>query len=102
MTTLINRLRGSSAIMGMLPENPGYNGSVLLIDDTEAARVVKDIDDAIKVLSEAAPVEVAAIPVPTGCGAIFKAPEGWSCDCERDHPAPCAKGKRSDDAGEKP
>jgi len=28
-------------------------------------------------------------PVPTGCGAIFKMPEGWSCDCERAHPAPC-------------
>ena len=28
-------------------------------------------------------------PAPTGCGAIFKESEGWSCDCERAHPAPC-------------
>lgn len=41
----VKRARSSSAIMGMLPEDPGYNGSRLIIDDVEAARVVKDLDE---------------------------------------------------------
>lgn len=44
---IVRRLSSSSALMAMLPENPGYNGSILLIDDIEAARIEKDLDDAI-------------------------------------------------------
>ena len=43
---------GSSAIISNLPENPGYNGSVLLIDDEEAERIAKDLDDASAAMRE--------------------------------------------------
>jgi len=50
---LLSRLRSSSAMLGMLPEDPGYNGSRLIIDDVEAARIAKDIDDAVAALAAA-------------------------------------------------
>lgn len=50
--TIADRLASSAAIMGMLPENPGWNGSVLLIDDEEAARVAKDLSDAYECVRE--------------------------------------------------
>ena len=53
-TEALSSLHGASAIIGMLPEAPGgYNGSILWIDDEEAARVRRDIDAAIDVLSAA-------------------------------------------------
>ena len=35
-------------MIGNLPENPGYNGSILLIDDSEAAEIERDIDAAVE------------------------------------------------------
>lgn len=46
LKALHSELVGASCIMSNLPEMPGYNGSVLMIDDTEAARIVKAIDAA--------------------------------------------------------
>lgn len=43
----------SSLVIGNLPENPGYNGSVLLIDDDEAERISKELDSAADNLREA-------------------------------------------------
>ncbi len=48
---LIRRLRSASVVMGCLPEQPGYNGSLLTIDDVEASKVASDIDAAVKVLA---------------------------------------------------
>lgn len=44
----LKNLISASAMLGCLPENPGYNGSVLLIDDTKAARIEKDIDEGVR------------------------------------------------------
>ena len=43
----IRKLANTAAVLGNLPEKPGTNGSVLLIDDEETARCVADIDAAI-------------------------------------------------------
>lgn len=51
MSDALTALHGASAILGMLPEHPGYNGAVLLIDDEEAARCVAEIDAAAAELS---------------------------------------------------
>jgi hypothetical protein len=48
---LIRRLAVASAIIGNLPEIPGYNGSVLAIDDTEADRIAADLDEICAALS---------------------------------------------------
>jgi hypothetical protein len=43
-------------MLGCLPELPGYNGSILQMDDEERDRIVKDLDEASsgldKVISE--------------------------------------------------
>jgi len=44
MEDIVRRLASTSVVIGNLPELPGYNGSVLAIDDEEAARCVADID----------------------------------------------------------
>lgn len=49
--SLSSELYSASAIMGMLPENPGYNGSVLLIDDEEATRISSVLTRAAEALS---------------------------------------------------
>jgi len=41
----------SSTSIGNLPELPGYNGSILCIDDTEANRVSKELECALQLLS---------------------------------------------------
>jgi len=48
---LRQKLRTASVVLGGLPELPGYNGSILQIDDAEAARIAKDIDDVVAALS---------------------------------------------------
>lgn len=50
-------------------------------------------DECIAKLDECLRSYMKGEPAPTGCGAIFKESEGWSCDCERAHPVPCAKGE---------
>lgn len=50
MKELISRLSVASVVIGNLPQLPGYNGSVLTIDDTEAATIEKTIDDALELL----------------------------------------------------
>ena len=55
MKELISRLRTASVVMGNLPEQPGYNGSVLTIDDTEAGEIEKAIDAAAIALEEKEP-----------------------------------------------
>ena len=44
--TLASAMTTASIVIGGLPELSGYNGAVLLIDDTERDRIVKDTDDA--------------------------------------------------------
>ena len=44
----LKKLISASAMLRCLPENPGYNGSALFIDDTEAARIEKDIDEGVR------------------------------------------------------
>ena len=61
----IRLISASSAVIGCLPEDPGYNGSVLLIDDTEAARIEKDLDEAVSILEAITqPVEVQLVEMP--------------------------------------
>lgn len=55
MTNLVNRLNVAAIVMGNLPEKPGFNGSVLLIDDAEVATIAKVLEDAAAALS--APAE---------------------------------------------
>ena len=40
---LISKLNVVMAIIGNLPELPGYNGSVLVIDDIEAENICRDL-----------------------------------------------------------
>lgn len=42
----------ASSIIGNLPQLPGYNGSVLTIDDVEAERIANDLDKAAAMLKE--------------------------------------------------
>lgn len=44
MKELLSRLRTAAIVMENLPEQPGYNGSVLTIDDTEAEKIANAID----------------------------------------------------------
>ena len=44
--TLASAMTTASIVIGGLPELSGYNGAVLLIDDTERDRIVKDTDEA--------------------------------------------------------
>lgn len=43
MKELISKLRTCAMVIENLPELPGYNGSILQIDDTEAESIAKDI-----------------------------------------------------------
>ncbi len=47
MKTTVSKLRTAAIVIGNLPELPGYNGSVLTIDDEEAARISADIYEAV-------------------------------------------------------
>lgn len=44
MSELLSRMRTAAIVVGNLPEEPGYNGSRLRIDDEEAAEIAKAID----------------------------------------------------------
>lgn len=57
MNTVISRLRTAAAIIRCLPELPGYNGSLLTIDDEEAARIEADISDCVSELEAKIPPE---------------------------------------------
>jgi hypothetical protein len=46
----INAIHSASAMIGMLPEQPYTNGSILLIDDVESERIVNELDEAAVVL----------------------------------------------------
>lgn len=50
--SLLGRLASSSAVLGGLPEDPGYNGSRLIIDDQEAAKIGGDIDSSIAAIND--------------------------------------------------
>ena len=49
---LLSKLSVASAVIGNLPELPGYNGSILTIDDTEAARIEADLDEVREAFAE--------------------------------------------------
>jgi hypothetical protein len=42
----------SALLIGNLPELPGYNGSILMIDDDEAARVDRELTQACSVVAD--------------------------------------------------
>lgn len=67
MDTIISRLRTAAAIIRCLPQQPGYNGSILLIDDTEAERIEADLSDCI------AELEAKALPPYSDKNAEFEA-----------------------------
>jgi hypothetical protein len=58
MEELLSKLRQASCVIGGLPELPGYNGSILMIDDIEAEKIVKAIDEAISKLELVPNVEL--------------------------------------------
>jgi hypothetical protein len=60
MNELLSRLRQASCVIGGLPEMPGYNGSILMIDDVEAAEIVRAIDEAISKLELVPNVKLSA------------------------------------------
>ena len=45
--TLIEKLRVTSLVLSGLPKLPGYDGSILILDDVEAARIVSDINEVV-------------------------------------------------------
>ena len=47
MPELLSRMRTAAIVIGNLSEEPGYNGSRLVIDDTEADEIEKAIDAGI-------------------------------------------------------
>jgi len=49
---ILKRLAGASCVIGNAPALPGYNGSVLTIDDEEATRCAADIDAGIAEIVE--------------------------------------------------
>lgn len=46
----ISKLMSASVVIEMLPEQPGHNGSILMIDDVESARICRDIREAVSVI----------------------------------------------------
>ena len=50
MNDLLSRLRTASIVVANLPKLPGYNDSVLNIDDSEAVEIALTIDDAVAAL----------------------------------------------------
>lgn len=50
MKHIINKLRTAMTIINFLPELPGYNGSILTIDDTDLKRLSEEITYCIKTL----------------------------------------------------
>jgi len=55
---LLSKVRVAACVIENLPELPGYNGSILTIDDTEAARISKELYEIAEFLDkpQAAPV----------------------------------------------
>jgi hypothetical protein len=51
---LIRRLRIAAVVMENLPEYPGYNGSMLTIDDNEAVEIANALDASADALEDAA------------------------------------------------
>ncbi len=49
---LISKLSVASSIIGNLPELPGYNGSILTIDDIEAENIEESLDYVIQELDK--------------------------------------------------
>jgi hypothetical protein len=47
MMDILSELNTASFVVGNLPELSGFNGSILLLDDTEAKRIEKCLIDAI-------------------------------------------------------
>jgi hypothetical protein len=52
---LISRLRVAATVMENLPEIPGYNGSIVRIDDVEAEEIAKTLNDAADELGKFRP-----------------------------------------------
>lgn len=52
MSELRKKIVSSSAMLGMLPEAPNFNGSVLMLDDEERDRICKDLDEAANGLTK--------------------------------------------------
>ena len=53
LTDTLQRLIGASVVIGNLPERPGYNGSILQIDNEEAERIASDLTQAAATLEKA-------------------------------------------------
>ena len=51
---IISELSVASIVMRALLQLPGYNGSILMIDDIEAERIGKAIDAALNLLRDEA------------------------------------------------
>ncbi|GEM_PF-4140310 len=49
---LLTELRCASILMENLPKLPGYSGSILMIDATEAKNIEKVIDEAIEAIDQ--------------------------------------------------
>lgn len=58
METILSRLRAASTIIRCLPELPGYNGSIFMIDDIEAKRIETDISNCVAELEAKLPTQV--------------------------------------------
>jgi len=52
LDALVARLGGSSAVIGGAPSAPGYNGSIVQLDDIEQRRIEKDIDEAAQAITD--------------------------------------------------
>lgn len=52
MKELINKLHYTIVTLELLAEYPGYNGSVLMIDDTDRDQIVRDLSELCSKLEE--------------------------------------------------
>lgn len=52
MNELRSKIISAAIIIENLPELPGYNGSILTLDDTEAERISKDLNEACAAIEE--------------------------------------------------
>lgn len=69
ISELIRDLRHAASIVGSLPERPGYNGSILSIDDLDAELVEQTLDRAVEML-----LKLICIGVINSIGDIYPQP----------------------------
>ncbi len=80
---LLSKLMTAKIVIANLPELPGYNGSILTIDDTEAAKIAADLEELYDALATPIAAQPAAAEPKCEPGCFYY---GTRVDCEACNP----------------